>query len=197
MLGGELPPTFAANKTPHSENSPIQHATFVQSIAYWIETQEFKELKDLKALLSRITNWVHDRKPTFRQLIAGIDTLYTGLIYKHQNLLRDNECDMLMVSFLIALSNASYMVPVDSHEAESLINAIIRILKKEMEPAHANTETNLNSMANPWVIGLCSLFLSKFVVRLKRNTSTWETQSLFVSQLPDLILETNKLTSDE
>jgi hypothetical protein len=182
MLGGQqLSPTFETNKISHSEAPTIQHATFVQSIAYWVETKKLKNLEDLKSLLVRITNWVHDRKPTLRQLITGIDTLYTGIHYQYQSILSEEECDMLVVSFLIALSNESYMTPTDTHEAESLINAIIRILKKEMEDPKSNSETNLNRTGNPWVVGLCSLFLSKFVRQLKRNTSTWDAQSLFVS----------------
>ena len=144
-----------------------QETTFIQSILYLIE----KKL-ECNQLLFRFLTLTRSRQPTLRQLIHGLSNLE----------IPSNLSLLIQISFLISVSNLSYMSPCNNYEAENLINAVVRILKKETldedDPMNQNALDSHNP--NPWILSVSCQFLSRFSIHLNSKSDSYNQQILFV-----------------
>lgn len=145
--------------------------SFSHSLAYICEkVNQPMSMEAKKDLYDVVEVAAINSKPTIRQLFNGLvpvriasqGSSVTALDISHQ------------MGLLISLSNIPYMIPDGPLlNQEKMLNSIVLMLKNEIhESDGVPSEVSLNAYkyADPWKLGLCSLYLAKIVTSSTYNS---------------------------
>lgn len=139
--------------------------SFSHSLAYICEkAPQPMSIEAKKELYDVVEVAANNSKPTIRQLFNALVSVRMAS--------QGSAVSALDISYqmglLISLSKLPYMIPDGPLlNLEKMLNSIVRMLKDEIhEQDVAPFELNLNAYkyADPWKLGLCSLYLAKIVI---------------------------------